>query len=112
MSLLGPKVSVQLQELSTSTGNALDVVETWTTVAAFKGCFQPVSRDERQANNMDTAFGRYILLVAYGDLTSNIRAKLIEPNRVIIADDNYNIIGVEPYHNHHFEIYLRIIDAE
>jgi len=111
----GNKTTCKLQELSTSIGDGMDVSNSWTTIKTFKGVFQSVTRSERQADGKDTAFGKYILFIDYNALTSSERAKLIEPNRIQIASDNYNIIGVEKHDligNHHYEVYLRIIDAE
>lgn len=110
MKLPGLQTDVELYELSTSVGGAMDISNTWTLAASFSGHLQPVSRSERQGNSKDTAFGRYVLFVAYSDLTSAEKAKLIEPNRITIESKNYNIDGVEEWLNHHYDIYLRIVE--
>lgn len=110
MKIPGLQITATLYTLSTAIGTAIDVANTWTLAATFEGHFQPVTRAERQANNKDTAFGKYVFFVAYADLTAVERAKLIESNRIVIDSKNYNIDGVEEWLNRFYAIYLRLVE--
>jgi len=111
--MVGPTITVKLQELTDTQGADGSITQSWTTVATFKSSFGPLKAEERMSFDKQTVFATHRLMFDYVTLGSSNASKLVEKNRIQIDTTDYDITGVQDFNagaiGRHYEVLIKLV---